>query len=280
VKIDRVKKLEVEDRFLYWIKERESIRIKKEAGEEKPWSNDEILQQYKFCNVRRMDDCVSRWLMKNWYKPNYDHPNMLIACFVARLFNQPDALEAIGFPDKWRPTTIKHTLQHRAAQGSRNFNAAYIVSTNGLTGDKVEIVVDKVLQPASKVQITQTASLRALAGRLTRLWGISTFMAGQVSADVRWAIRGSWRDKRVWAPVGPGSRRGINRLLGQHLQRSVSEAVWEQEFAGVREMVSSSLSIIYGRLEAIDVQNCLCEFDKYERTLWGTGRPKRKYDGI
>jgi len=35
---------------------------------------------------------------------------------------------------------------------------------------------------------------------------------------------------------------------------------------------------ICDRLEAIDYQNCLCEFDKYERALQG-GRPKRNYDG-
>jgi len=33
------------------------------------------------------------------------------------------------------------------------------------------------------------------------------------------------------------------------------------------------------RLEAIDYQNCLCEWDKYERALWGEGKPKQLYWG-
>jgi hypothetical protein len=34
------------------------------------------------------------------------------------------------------------------------------------------------------------------------------------------------------------------------------------------------------RLEAIDWQNCCCEYDKYSRTLFGEGRPKQRYPGI
>ena len=36
---------------------------------------------------------------------------------------------------------------------------------------------------------------------------------------------------------------------------------------------------ITSRLEAMDYQNILCEFAKYEKTLWGEGRPKQSYNG-
>jgi hypothetical protein len=34
------------------------------------------------------------------------------------------------------------------------------------------------------------------------------------------------------------------------------------------------------QLHAQDLQNCLCEFDKYERVRLGEGRPKAKYNGV
>lgn len=34
------------------------------------------------------------------------------------------------------------------------------------------------------------------------------------------------------------------------------------------------------RLSAQDLQNCLCEFDKYERVRLGEGRPKQLYPGV
>ena len=33
-------------------------------------------------------------------------------------------------------------------------------------------------------------------------------------------------------------------------------------------------------LHAQDLQNCLCEFDKYERVRLGEGRPKSTYPGV
>jgi len=80
MKIEQVKKLDVQERWLYWIKEREKIRLAKDAGDSKPWTDDVILQSYRFCNVRRMDDKVSQWLLNNWYKPYRGHPHMLKAC--------------------------------------------------------------------------------------------------------------------------------------------------------------------------------------------------------
>jgi hypothetical protein len=50
MKIERVAKLSPESRFLYWIKERHAIYLRREAGEEKPWTDDEMLQRYFFTN--------------------------------------------------------------------------------------------------------------------------------------------------------------------------------------------------------------------------------------
>ena len=96
--------------FLYWIKERESVRRKKEVGKSKPWTDDEILQSYRFCNVRRMDDKVSKWLLENWYRPFYDHQNILLACSLGRFFNQPSTLERLGFPVDWHPDQVGYLL--------------------------------------------------------------------------------------------------------------------------------------------------------------------------
>ncbi len=51
--------------LLYFVHEREFIRLKKIAGSEPPYTDDPILGTYRFCNVRRADDRVSRWLTQN-----------------------------------------------------------------------------------------------------------------------------------------------------------------------------------------------------------------------
>jgi len=46
--------------FLWFIQEREKIRKFKEAGYERPWTEDPILQEYRFTNIWRQDDKVTK----------------------------------------------------------------------------------------------------------------------------------------------------------------------------------------------------------------------------
>lgn len=277
MKIEKVKKLNSVERWLYWIEERESIRKKRKSI--LPWTDDTILQRNRFCNVRRMDDKVSQWLLHNWYEPNFNHQNMLFACTLARIFNQPETLESIGFPTKIDVDKIQTKLLKRQADGKRNFNGAYIVSTNGLSGNKVEILCEKLLKPMSQRQLSQTSSLEALCDDLRQQWGISTFLAGQISADLRWAVEGSWYDRNVWAPKGPGSIRGVLRLFGENPKGSMTQEEFLGRLDWASDTIEANLPDIRKRIEAIDIQNTFCEFDKYERVLWGQGRAKQRYPG-
>ena len=284
--IESVKKLSPLDRLLYWIQERESIRLKKEAGEPVSWTDDAILQKYRFCNVRRMDDKVSRWLLENWYEPYFDHPNMLVAAVMARHFNLPDCLSKLGFPTKWDPNRIKHTARKIKTSGGKVFSGAYMVRGMAKrephwTACKSDQVIDRVCQPiVDNPPVLSSNSMREAVEALLPYWGFSSFMAGQVVADLRWAISGRWEDRMVWAPLGPGSKRGLNRLYG-----FVAEAHQvEEEFRGMLDDTTEMLkkkvpAKISSRLEAIDYQNCMCEFDKYSRALGGEGRPKQLYRG-
>jgi hypothetical protein len=277
--IKDVKKLSPQEIFIYWIKERESIRRKKEAGKKKPWTDDEILLTYKFCNVRRMDDRVSQWLYENWYKPNYDHKNTLLACTLAREFNNPDSLEEIGYPTQWKPKQFKKKLDARFERGLKNYSGAYMV-TGTLGGTKNHQVINIVGQTAlnSKINI-YTDTMEECWRSLLPLPGFSSFIAGQVASDVRWAANVNWPDRLTWAPAGPGSKRGLNKFLERPKGTPMNQDKFLSEFEAVRKLISKKVPKIFKRLEAIDMQSCLCEFDKYTRTLHGDGRPRSKYPG-
>ena len=79
-----------------WVKERESIRKKKEAGESPPYTNDPILRVYRFCNAFREDDAVTRWIFEHWLKPNKNDPDVWFAMTVARHLNLPGTLSELG----------------------------------------------------------------------------------------------------------------------------------------------------------------------------------------
>jgi hypothetical protein len=62
---------------LHWIKEREAIRKRREAGEPPPWTDDAILRNYSFRNVQREHDRVTRHIAQNWREPARRRPESL-----------------------------------------------------------------------------------------------------------------------------------------------------------------------------------------------------------
>lgn len=265
-----------------WVNERERVRIAKECGAPKPWTNNPILRQYRFCNVVRADDKVSQWLINNWYVPHKNDINMLSAIATARFFNMISSLEAIGFPTGLLKPWLKRSkriLRNLKKKGPI-FNAAYMVrGNNGI--DKVACVMDYTVKPlddlATKIP---THSMKEAWEMLVPRFGMGSFMAGQIVADMRWAMDGEWKDRHKWAPKGPGSQRGLNRLHHRDLLTIISQEEFERELTEVTKLLKKEIPRpLKRRMEAIDYQNCLCEYDKYRRAQLGQGRPKQRYPG-
>jgi hypothetical protein len=103
---------------------------------------------------------------------------------------------------------------------------------------------------------------------------VGAFIAGQIIADLKYTSHlkdaKDWKD---WAALGPGSTRGLNRLYERDLKAKIGQ---EQGLEEMREVASH---VEGWNLHLQDVQNCLCEFDKYERVKWGQGKPRAAYDG-
>ena len=81
---------------IYWITERESICKRREAGDPAPWTSDPILRAYRFCNVRREDDAVTRHVAKAWREPNSDDEQLWFAMSVACFTNLTATIDELG----------------------------------------------------------------------------------------------------------------------------------------------------------------------------------------
>jgi hypothetical protein len=271
--------------LVYWIKERESIRFKKESGQPKPWTDDPIFQQYKFCNVHREHDRVTKWLFEHWYRDREAHNNLWFSAVVARLFNWPDTLAEMGFPainyaamkEGWRKR-LKH---RRDEQGEKVFTGAYLVSTNGVKMDKIDYILDRVLTPIAQEGRPpfKGDTLEDYWKVLTEFDGLGSFMAGQVVADLKFfdPVLKEASDWWNWAPLGPGSKRGLNRVYERPLEKGVTQKQAEQEFLELRDYVLNKNGLL---LAVHNLQNCLCETDKYLRLKNNEGSVRSKYNGV
>lgn len=271
--------------LIKWIKERHAIYLRRTAGDPKPWTKDVILRDYKFCNVYRELDKTTIWIAKNWRDPYVKQPDLWFAMVVARLLNRPSTLQALGMPLPWNPKAFIKLVHQRKAEGVPAFSGAYIVSTNGVAMDKAEYLAERVLTPLWKARATIRPragdTLESFFDRLCAHIGIGTFIAAQVVADMKYTPQFSGvEDWWTFAASGPGSRRGLNRVCGRPVDKSWSEEAW---WNTLRELSCKVNSALYRStlppIHAQDLQNCLCEFDKYERVRLGEGRMKSTYKG-
>ena len=268
----------------YWIKEREAIRIKHDAGLPQPWTNDKILATYRFCNVQRENDRLTRWLDKNWRIPFSEHPNLTVAMVLARMLNWPPTLDLIGFPDQWDDWYIRNSLESMEIQsrkGIKVWGSAYVITTCGVAMDKGQYVFETVCNAVARAGVAPRTgdTLQAFWTRLRGIPGLGAgFLAAQVVADLKnveknplYVASDWWK----WAVPGPGSKRGINRYFGLPVDTPQNELVWRHRLEEMIEEVAPQICPLV--LHAQDWQNVMCEFDKYQRAKTGEGRPKRHY---
>jgi hypothetical protein len=87
-------------------------------------------------------------------------------------------------------------------------------------------------------------------------------------------------ERQFYAWVGPGAKRGLNRIAGRPyrnaLTRNNAQTELEQLYRVLRKRRRLP-TVVHTGLTMHDVQFSLCEFDKYERALWGQGTPKQRY---
>ena len=279
------------DLFIGFVKEREKIKLLKDSGAPAPWSEDPILNFYRFCNIRRRDDRVSKWLITEYYPKLSPDTDFWFVGAIARLLNWPPVLAALlkdGMipvrAENFWPGAFAARLEQLKLELGKVYTSAYVVYPGPVKGlKKSNALSNLMLKPlADKAELIRGSfahnSVETMVNNLATSFGINTFIAGQVAADLTY-IPGQLNaafDLHTYAPEGPGSRRGLNRLLGRPLTAKFkSSAEFSTYLAQVLETVTEWTP--YKDLTLHDVQNCMCEFDKYCRVLLEEGRPRQNY---
>lgn len=281
---------------LHFVREREAIRHKRLAGEAAPWTDDPILQRYRFCNVRREHDRVSQWLIRNVLVPPIPPETQwrsldrfLLLATLCRWVNWPPTIElllehfmTINPPDF---EVIGHKIDARTASGEKAWTGAYMVRAKpGYGRGKGHFiavdVIKNCLMPAlpSIREALQTGSRQATWAAFTQVSNFGSFTSGQIVADLGYtALLRDAPDTFTWAPQGPGSVRGLNRVLGRPLKSRFKDEEFCIYLQEIRSAIISELGPAYDSLTLHDVQNVMCEYSKYAKALLGEGRPRATY---
>lgn len=85
----------------HFIFERHSIKKKKDAGLPRPWTDDPILNEYRFTNVRREDDRESQYLIKNISESEMTLENKIYNTLFMRMYNKWETIVRLGGVRDW-----------------------------------------------------------------------------------------------------------------------------------------------------------------------------------
>lgn len=265
-------------------------------------TNDPILREYRFCNVFRELDRVTVWIRQNIREPFADNEHLWYMLAIARFINWPNTLERlIESPDGWpfdprfSPERMTAVLEEWKSRGEKVETGAYMIRAESDTKKEwyswtkqryvSEIVLGRMWEQRDEIARRLEGPMTLeMAHRMFREmpgavgWG--PFMAHQVIVDLRWTrYLSDAPDLGRWASIGPGSARGLNRLYGRPLKAAVPQAKALEEMLQLQELVHQPgvLKPWVPAIELADIQNCLCETDKWLRAKSGEGRPRSQY---
>lgn len=287
---------EAVNRFFYWINERHRIYLKKEAGEPWPWTEDPILQKYKFTNPFRENDRDTKWMRVNWDNPYLPPGDQLFNTAFFRLFGGIPFLDThrrmYGLvTDGWDTERTKQLARRMIENKEKVFTGAYIVTNQGLKLPKEEVVVDYFLKPiyedrhvlAARAQETKSLELYHRGLGAYPGFGGGGFMAYEVVTDSNHQWLKDAADRYTWANAGPGAKRGLNRLHDRPLE-DTRKRDWNAEMQQLLSLAVLNLGehiigdpVTQPMVDMRMIEHSLCEWDKYERVRLGQGTPRSLY---
>ena len=264
--------------FWHFAAERQAMYERRLGGESAPWSDDEVLSNFRFTNVFRASDRVSQYLLRHViYGGSQTPDDVVFRILLFKLFNKIETWEffetefgAISL-DTFDPSRATDLLTRARLGGRRIYSNAYIIPcVPGWTSPKHAGHLHLAMTTCEAGlgdRVSDSGSLRELFFLLRGMPGLGDFLAFQFAIDMAYSDVVN-HDENEFVVAGPGALDGISKVfpgidlkLAPQLIKMMTE---EQDdwftFFGLR------FGGLFGRrLHLIDIQNLFCEISKYAR---------------
>lgn len=292
MKKELIKRNKVYDLYWYFACERQNIFIKKLKGEPSPWTADEILKNYKFCNSYRVNDRVSQYLLKNviYNGKAYQKEDIIFRIVLFKLFNKESTWELLinKFKDitldNFKKSEYSKVLEEAISKGIKIYNDAYISCANKAFGydrkhdnhlallEKM-FIIDQVQNKLIKVKTMEEAF-----NIIKQYPLIGNFMAYQLVTDINYSDAVYFKENE-FTVAGPGSERGIKKCFistGNYTKEDIIKYMYNNQDKEFKRLNLDFKRIGNRPLQYIDCQNIFCELDKYCREAFPALKSNRK----
>ena len=267
------------DTYWHFAAERQRIFFRRVEGSPCPWTNDPILQVYKFTNAYRAADRVSQFLIRNViYRGSTRPEEIFFRTILFKLFNRIatwELLEREIGPLSLTSFSVSgcgHVMRKEMERGERIYSGAYIMPAaeraQGILKHDTHLrLLARMVDEGLPGRLAQAGLLREAFEMIRSYPMMGDFLAYQYVIDLNYSPLLDFSEMEFVVP-GPGARDGMAkcfRSLGGLSEAEIIHLVTRrqaEEFARVDEDFQS----LWGRpLQLIDCQNLFCEVGKYAR---------------
>lgn len=253
------------------------LRLKSENG---PWTDDPILNEFKFTNAYRASDRVSQYLIRNViYAGEQTFEEVFFRTILFKFFNRIETWELlkkeigeISFRE-FSCEKYNNVLSAAMKAGVRVYSPAYIMPSGGPASPwprkhSMHLqLLQRMMREDLPARIGDTKHMSEGFELLKGYPTIGDFLAYQFITDLNYSDFLKYTEMEFTIP-GPGAKDGIRKCfssLGGLTEPEIIQLVAERQ---EREFVRLGLDFknLWGRpLQLIDCQNLFCEVDKYSR---------------
>ena len=271
---------------LYWIfaARRQAAFERRLAAHPWPWSDDPILQQFKFCNVFRAADRVSQYLIRQvaYREPSDTAANRIFQIVAFRTFSNPGTWDGLIERLGRAPTledlasgSFEAALDDVKAERGGLYTGAFILCATKAFGfdekhkNHVALFKHMFFERSAAQRICLAESLEDLVRFLESFPLMGPFMSYQIAIDLNYSTIINF-DENDYTQAGPGALRGIKKAftdLGGYTTSDVILWMVDRQESEFRRLRLTFNGLWGRRLHAIDCQGLFCEFDKYCREV-------------
>ena len=276
-----IKREKIYNLYWYFACERQNIFLKKKNGEPAPWTKDEILQEFKFCNSYRVNDRVSQYLLKNviYNGKKYTDADMIFRIILFKLFNKESTWELLENEigditlSSFDFNKYSQILENAINNGQKIYNDAYISCANKAFGydrkheNHLALLEKMFLKEHIDTKIINSKNMEEAFNIIKSYPLIGNFMAYQLITDINYSNVVNFSEME-FTVAGPGSERGIKKCFistGGLSKEEIIKYMCKNQEKEFKRLDLDFKPIGNRPLQLIDCQNIFCELDKYCR---------------
>ncbi|WP_260259481.1 nucleotide kinase domain-containing protein [Elizabethkingia meningoseptica] len=266
----------------YWefIAKRQDVFFKRYNNANYPWSDDDILNHYKFTNVYRATDRVSQFLIKNIiYNGSQEPEELFFRTILFKIFNRISTWEFLeeelveislkNYSFKIYDKLLSEVLKNKESI----YSPAYIMASGKSMFGKDRkhqnhlLLIEKMINDKLPYHIQQCESMQDAYELLLSYPTIGVFLAYQYAIDLNYSNLTDFSEME-FVKAGPGAKDGITKCftsLGDYNYEDIIKMMADNQEIEF-EKRGIKFQNLWGRnLQLIDCQNVFCEVDKYSR---------------